>query len=219
MTVVEERPAAGGSAAARRAMIDSQLRVSGVNDPVVLAAMAGLAREDYMPAACRATAYIDRPLPIGEGRVLAPPLSHGQMLVEAAPAATDNALLIGGGTGYLAALLAPLVGSLHVVESSQALATAAPVKAGRWTMGPLAKGVRAGAPYTLVVIDGAIEQLPASLARQLGDAGRVVTGLLERGVARLAVGRKAAGVVGFLTLGEIDLAPLAEFAAPRRWSF
>ena len=69
------------------------------------------------------------------------------------------------------------------------------------------------------MIDGAIAQFPASLAAQLADDGRVITGLIERGVARLAVGRKAAGAVGFLTLGEIDLAPLAEFAARKNWSF
>ena len=211
---------APGASAARRAMIDGQLRVSGVSDSAVLAAMGALAREDFVPEAARVTAYIDRPVPLGDGRFLAPPLSHGSMLSEAAPTLADAALLVGGGTGYLAALLAPLVGSLHVVESAAALAAAAPQHAGKWaSAGPLAQGVKAGAPYSLIVIDGAIEQFPDSLAKQLADNGRVVTGLIERGVARLAVGRKAGGAVGFLTLGEIDLAPLAEFAAPRRWAF
>ena len=205
-------------------MIDGQLRVSGVGDAAVLAAMGALPRELFVPAAARATAYIDRAVPLGAGsdgelRVLAPPLSHGAMLSEAAPTLDDAALLVGGGTGYLAALLGPLVGSLHVVESAAGLASAAPQKAGTWTSGPLAQGVEAGAPYSLVVIDGAIAQFPDSLARQLADHGRVVTGLIVRGVARLAIGRKAAGAVGFLTLGEIDLAPLAEFAAPRQWAF
>jgi protein-L-isoaspartate(D-aspartate) O-methyltransferase len=211
-------------ARARRAMIDSQLRVSGVNDVAVLAGMATLPREAFVPEARRAAAYTDRAQPLGttgggEARVLNPPLGHGQMLVEAQPTAQDRALLVGGGTGYLAALLEPMVGSLQVVESSAELAAAAPVQAGAWTVGPLAEGAAAGAPYSLIMIDGAIEQLPDSLAAQLDDKGRVVTGLIQRGVTRLAIGRKAAGAVGFLTLAEIDLAPLAEFAAPRRWSF
>ena len=206
-------------------MIDGQLRVSGVGDAAVLAAMGALPRELFVPAAARATAYIDRAVPLGAGsdgelRVLAPPLSHGAMLSEAAPTLADAALLVGGGTGYLAALLAPMVGSLTVVESAAVLAAAAPQHAGKWApAGPLAQGVKAGAPYSLIVIDGAIAQFPDSLAKQLADNGRVITGLIERGVARLAVGRKAGGAVGFLTLGEIDLAPLAEFAAPRRWAF
>jgi len=200
-------------------MIDGQLRVSGITDATVIAAMGALPRELFVPAGARATAYIDRAVPLGEGRVLAPPLSHGAMLTEAAPTLADAVLLVGGGTGYLAALLAPLAGSLHVVESAAVLAEAAPERAGHWTTGPLAQGVKASAPYTLIVIDGAIAQFPDSLTAQLADDGRVVTGLIERGVARLAAGRKAAGAVGFLTLGEIDLAPLAEFAEVRQWSF
>jgi len=219
---------APSASTARRAMIDSQLRVSGISDSVVLAAMGALAREPFVPAGARATAYIDRAVPLeagsgGESRFLAPPLSHAAMLAEAAPTGVDAVLLVGGGTGYLAALLGPLAGSLHVVESVSALAEAAPIRIGEWTAGPLAQGVKAGTPYTLIVIDGAIAQFPDSLADQLADDGRVVTGLIERGVARLAVGRKAGGpnssAVGFLTLGEIDLAPLAEFAAPRQWRF
>lgn len=209
-------------------MIDGQLRVSGITDPAVLAAMGALAREPFVPAGARATAYIDRAVPLGEGpgnerRFLAPPLSHGAMLTEAAPTQDDAVLLVGGGTGYLAALLAPLAGSLHVVENAAALVEAAPERAGHWTSGPLAQGVKAGAPYSLIVIDGAIAQFPDSLAAQLAENGRVVTGLIERGIARLAIGRKAAApassAVGFLTLGEIDLTPLAEFAELRQWSF
>lgn len=205
-------------------MIDGQLRVSGISDPIVLAAMGTLEREAFVPASARATAYIDRAVPLGqsaegETRFLAPPLSHAAILSEAAPTKDDTVLLIGGGTGYLAALLGPLSGPLHVVESVAALADAAPEKAGHWTAGPLARGDKTGAPYSLIVIDGTVAQFPESLTAQLADDGRVVTGLLERGVSRLAVGRKAAGTVSFLSLGEIDLAPLAEFAAPRQWSF
>jgi len=201
MTVVSE-PALDAPAldagAARRAMIDSQLRPSGVNDPRVLARFAEVAREDFVPAASRAVAYIDRAVPLGNGLVLAPALTHGQMLVEAGPRPDDRALLVDGGTGYLAALLKPMVAALDVIAPGDK---------------PRGKG------YTLLLIDGAIEELPATLAAALNDDGRVVTGLFERGVPRLAVGRKAAGGVGFLTLGEADFAPLAAYARPRQWSF
>ena len=196
MTVLSE-PALD-AAAARRAMIDSQLRPSGVNDPRVLARFADVAREAFVPVASRAVAYVDRAVPIGNGLFLAPALTHGQMLVEAAPRLEDRALIIDGGTGYLAALLKPIVGSLDVIAPG---------------------GKPRGKDYTLLLIDGAIEEFPAILSAALADDGRVVTGLIERGVSRLAVGRKAAGTVGLLTLGEADFAPLAAYARARKWSF
>lgn len=200
MTITDERPGTA-SQSARRAMIDSQLRTSGVNEPWVLAAMARVPREDYVPEASRAAAYIDRAVPLGNGRYLAAPLVHGRMLAEAAPTAEDRALLVGDGKGYLAALLAPLVGTLDSVD---------PADAGK---------ARDGGPYSLIVIDGAVEELPAALSAQLADDGRVVTGVVLRGVTRLAVGRKAAGEVALLPLAEIGIPVLTELAAPRRWSF
>lgn len=187
--------------AARRAMIDSQLRTSGVNEPWVLAAMAGVAREDYVPEAARAAAYIDRAVPLGDGRYLAAPLVHGRMLAEAAPTREDAVLLVGDAGGYLAALFDGLCGSLDCIAPADA-----------------AKPGKAGA-YSLIVIDGAVEQLPEALCARLADDGRLVTGLVERGVTRLAVGRKAAGEVALLPLAEIGIPVLPEFAAPRRWSF
>ena len=179
-------------------MIDSQLRPSGVNDPAVLAAFNRVRREDFVPAAAQGFAYMDRAVPLGSGKVLAPPLSHGQMLMEAAPAQADRALLVDGGSGYLAALLGPLVGSLDIIAPGEAAV---------------------GHGYTLLLIDGAIERLPQALSDALATDARVVTGLIERGVSRLATGRKAAGGFGFLTLGEADFAPLAEYAVPAKWSF
>ena len=78
--------------AARRAMIDSQLRVSGVNAEWVLAAMDRVPREDHVPAQARAHAYIDRAIPLDDGHALPAPLVHGQLLSEAAPRPGDKAL-------------------------------------------------------------------------------------------------------------------------------
>lgn len=204
MTLTENRsPVAHSGAAsdaARRAMIDSQLRTSGVNEPWVLAAMARVPREDFVPEQSRAAAYVDRALPLGDGRFLAAPLVHGKMLAEAKPEPQDKTLLIGDGKGYLAALLAPLVGSLDALDPAQAAAK---------------KGKGA---YSLIIVDGAIEEL-AALTSQLAEDGRIVTGLVQRGVTQLAVGRKAAGEVALLPLAELGIPALPEFAAPKRWSF
>lgn len=197
MTLTEDRSAA---AVARQAMIVSQLRTSGVNEPWVLEAMAGVAREDFVPAGMRDAAYIDRAIALENGRQLAAPLFYGRLLAEAAPTKEDKALLVGDADGYLAALLRPLVGSLDVVE-------------------PAAAKDVTSTGHTLLVVDGAAEELPEALTASLADGGRVVTGLVVRKVARLATGTKIAGALALLPLAEMGIPVLPELAAPKRWSF
>jgi len=197
MTLTEDRSATE----ARTAMIVSQLRTSGVNEHWVLNAMAAVAREDFVPAAMRDAAYIDRAIPLENGRFLAAPLFHGKLLAEAAPTRDDKVLLVGEANGYLAALLRPLAGSLTVVDPAELA------------------GLAGEGGYSLVVIDGAVEELPATVSAQLADGGRVVTGVVVRGVTRLASGLKAAGAVSLLPLIEMGIPALPEFAAPKNWSF
>lgn len=201
MTLTADRPIATDFAAARRAMVDSQLRVSGVNEEWVLAAMGTTPREDFVPEAARGHAYIDRAIPLGDGHALPAPLVQGRILAEAAPTAQDDVLVVSCGSDYLAELLRPLAGSVTVVSAADAAAG------------------NVHSAYTLLLVDGAVEQLPPALTDSLVDAGRVVTGLVERGVTRLAAGRKLAGTVALLPLAEIGIPVLAEFAAPKRWSF
>jgi protein-L-isoaspartate(D-aspartate) O-methyltransferase len=183
-------------------MIDSQLRTSGVNQEFVLARMSSLAREDYVPEAAKTMAYMDRAIPLGKGRFLSSPLVHGMMLAEAAPKADDRVLVVEGGTSYLADLARPLVHRLDSIGAGEVAA-----KAGK-------RG-----SYSLMIIDGAIEQLPDSLAKYLGEGGRVVTGLVLRGVTRIAAGRKIAGSVALQPLAEIGIPVLHEFDKPKAWSF
>ena len=185
---------------ARRAMIDSQLRTSGVNEPWVLARMAAVAREDFVPAAARAVAYIDRSIPLEDG-VLAPPLFHARLLAEARPLPADRALVVDGGSGYLPALLQELAGSITVISPAEAL-----------------KASRTG-DFTLLLIDGAIEQVPAALARRLAEGARVATGMIAEGVTRLAIGRKTGDAVSLLPLAEMGIPRIAAFDKPKAWSF
>jgi len=203
MTVTEERVAEEQretSLAARRAMIDSQLRTSGVNDPWILDAMGSIPRENFVPANMRDAAYIDRAIPLGGGRMLAAPIVHGRLLAEARPTQSDKVLLVGDGEGYLAALLRPLVGSLETVAPGDA-------------------GTPGDGGYSLIVIDGAIEVLPDALSARLAEGGRIATGQVLRGVTRVATGVKSGTGVALLPLAEIGIPILPEFAAPKRWSF
>jgi len=201
MTTLEERPATAPAAEARRAMIDSQLRVSGVNDPAVLAAFAAVPREDFVPADLKTAAYVDRALPLGEGHMLAAPLVYGRMLMEAALSPSDRVLVVSA-SGYLAALVEAFGCTVDRMEPAAAAAAR-----------------KSAAGVGVILIDGAIEQLPAGLSARLAEGGRIVTGLVERGVTRLAAGTRAAGEVALLPLAEIGIPVLAEFAAPKAWSF
>jgi len=186
---------------ARRAMIDSQLRTSGVNEEYVLARMLAVPREDFLPAEKGPLAYIDRAVSLGTQGHLAAPLFYGKLLLEAGPLPQDRVLVVSGGTGYLAELLRPLVAALTEMTATEALA---------------ATGT---GNYSLVVIDGAIEQLPDSLAAQLAEDGRVVTGLVLRQVTRLATGRKIAGQVNFQPIEDLGIPVLHAFDAPKGWTF
>ncbi|RVQ67879.1 protein-L-isoaspartate O-methyltransferase [Croceicoccus ponticola] len=200
-------------------MIDSQLRVSGINDPIILAAFDAVPRENYVAGDQRAIAYVDRSLPLGEGRSLSAPLSQARLVSEAMPKPTDKTLLVGGGTGYLAAVLAPLVASLDVVEDDSRLAGVAGTKAGSWHNCPLNDGWKRGGPYDLIIIDGAVEDLPKSFAQQLADDGRIVTGTVDRGVTRVAVGRRSGKAIAMRPVADIAMPVLTAFAAAKGWSF
>jgi protein-L-isoaspartate(D-aspartate) O-methyltransferase len=191
------------SAVARRAMIDSQLRTSGVNEEFVLARMLALPREDFLPADKASLAYIDRSISLAGAGHLAAPLFYGKLLIEAAPAPDDRVLVIEGGTAYLTELLRPLVADIAAISAAEAAAGA----------------ITNAAPFTLIVIDGALEELPESLTDKLAEDGRVVTGWLLRQVTRLASGRKIDGRVALRAVEDLGIPLLHAFDKPKGWTF
>lgn len=200
MTMTDNSQADAGTSKARKAMIDSQLRTSGVNEEFALARMMAVPREDFLPDDKAPLAYIDRSVPV-EGGALASPLFYGKVLLEAVPVADDSVLIVEGGTGYLAALVAPLVSSVTTVSAADAAAG------------------RIEGSYSLILVDGAIEQLPDALAKALDEDGRIVSGLLLRQVTRLASGRKIVGHVALQPVEDIGIPVLSDFNAPKKWTF
>jgi protein-L-isoaspartate(D-aspartate) O-methyltransferase len=186
---------------AREAMIDSQLKPCGIVSPRVVAAFYAVPREDFVPEARRQLAYVDAPQPLGGGRELLPPLSLGTLIEAAEATVGDRALVVGAATGYSAAILAELAGHVIALESDPALAAhARRALDGRANVrvveGPLEAGWADGAPYTLILIDGAVETLPPELIAQLAEGGRLLTILSGRDhVPRAAKGRKQAGIL------------------------
>lgn len=201
----------------RTAMVESQLRTSDVDDQRVIAAMAKVPREAYVPAERRSMAYVDRPIPLAGGRALNPPLVTGRLLTEAQIAPGDKVLLIGAATGYAAALLVDMGAVVTAVEEEGVLEIAVPgITVVR---GALNAGAADGAPYDVLFIDGAVEEVPATLVQQLAEDARVVTGVADRGVTRLSSGRVVAGVLGLNSLVDIEMVVLPGFGAPKAFVF
>ncbi|MDQ0836688.1 protein-L-isoaspartate(D-aspartate) O-methyltransferase [Sphingomonas faeni] len=208
----------------RHAMVASQLRTNAVNDQRVVAAMGRVPREVFMPADVRALAYRDATIPLGGGRYANLPMATGRLLTEAYLTATDRVLLIGAATGYTAAVLAGIVGSVVAVESDPALlAIAREALAGTGNVelveGPMQDGHAAGAPYDVLIVDGAIETVPDALIAQVKSGGRVTAGIAERGLTRLASGRKTEGGFALAAFVDVECVGLPGFDAPKPFRF
>ena len=201
----------------RTAMVESQLRTSDVDDQRVIAVMARVPREEFVPAERRAMTYIDRPIPLSGGRALNAPLVTGRLLKEAQVDAGDKVLLIGAATGYSTALLAEMGAQVTAVEEEGGADIAVPGVT--LVRGPLAAGAPDGAPYDVLFIDGAVEDVPTALVQQLADGARVVTGLVDRGVTRLCAGRVIGGALGLNSLTDIEMVALPGFGAVKAFTF
>ncbi len=206
-------------AGARRAMVESQLRPEGVTNAGVLEAMDTVPREQFVPEDSRPLAYVDRSLALGAGRFLVAPAVLGKLLTQMAPDKGERALVIGAGTGYSAAVLAHLGCDVVALESSPELAARARKLGVEVVEGTLAAGHKAGAPYDLILIDGAVEVLPEPVIQQLADGGRLGTALVDRGITRLIVGQKVAGAFGYLSIADAGVAALPGFSRPRPFTF
>ena len=200
-------------------MIDSQLRPQGVNNPAVVEAMATVAREKFVAPEARPLAYSDRAVPIGGGRLMSSATVLGLLLTEITPVEGERALVVGCGTGYSATVLEALGVEVLGLESDPALAAQAREHGINVVEGPLEQGWKKRGPYDFILIDGAIEYIPDAIVAQLTPNGRLGTSLVERGVARLVVGRRAGNGFGVHSLADAGAAALPGFVKPRGFTF
>jgi protein-L-isoaspartate(D-aspartate) O-methyltransferase len=209
---------------ARKLMVASQLRPSGVNDPRVIEAMARVPREAFVPVDRKAMAYSDRPIPLIGGREMNAPLITGRLLTELRVTAADRVLLIGAATGYGAALLAALAKHVTAVEEQPVLAEMSRATLANFPNvdvieSRLAAGHGAGAPYDVVMIDGAVERVPQTIVGQIADGGRLGAGLIEDAVCRLVLGRKIGAAFGTSAFEDGDAVMLPGFARAPAFTF
>jgi protein-L-isoaspartate(D-aspartate) O-methyltransferase len=206
-------------AAAREAMVECQLRPQGVTDPAVLAAMGTVQRERFLPSHTRPLAYVDRAVAMGEGRFLPAPAVLGQLLTQMMAERGQRALVVAAGTGYSAAVLQRMGLEVTAVESSPSLISAARELGVEIVEGPLERGYVERAPYDQILLDGAVEYIPDAIVEQLADGGRLGTALIDRGITRLVIGRKAGGAFGTLSIGDVGVPALPGFRRPKEFTF
>lgn len=168
-------------ATARRMMVDGQLRTYDITDQKLLSAMLEVQREKFVPATMAGIAYLDTDVAVGHDRRLLKPMVLAKLIQAAGISPSDSVLDVGCATGYSAAVLAKLAGSVVALEADAALADAARrtlgAGAGAVTVvtGPLADGCAAKGPYDVILVNGAVETVPPQLFKQLKDGGRLVT--------------------------------------------
>ena len=169
---------------ARRTMVDCQVRPSDVTDLRLIAALLDVPRERFVPTAHRAIAYLDIDVPVSEAgspRALLKPMVLAKLLQAAGLSEGDHVLDVGCATGYSSAVLAQLTHDVVALEEDATLAAAASealaVTGGAnvsVARGPLNRGWEQGAPYDVIVLEGASEVVPDALLSQLKDGGRLV---------------------------------------------
>jgi len=205
-------------AAARLNMVECQIRPNRVVDEAVVAAFASLPRERFVPVPLRGIAYVDEDLPLGNDRFLMEPMVLARLLEAAAVGPADIALDVGCATGYSAAVLSRLANTVVAVEEdrdllAQATANFAALSIDNIALleAPLAQGSPKQAPYNVILIDGAVDEVPKALLDQLAEGGRLVTVLGRSSPRRAMLIEKIGGTIARRPLFEAAVAPLPGF--------
>lgn len=202
-------------ALARRNMVEGQLRPNRVTNSQLLAAVGELPRERFLPEGLRAIAYADDDVPLGNGRFFMEPMVLGRLVQSLQSGEGDRALVLASGRGYGAALLARLVKSVTAVEGDATLAAAAEqtmkelgITNVQQIVGDPEGGAPAGAPYDVVLIEGAVRLVPQAIVDQLAEGGRLAT------VVAGAAGTMGTAQVMLKENGAVSGRPLFEAGTP-----
>lgn len=199
-------------------MVDGQVRTTDVTDAALLAAMLEIPREAFVPADRQALAYVDEDLAIGAGRFLMRASPFAKLVQLADIRDGDLVLDVGCGTGYSTAVLARLAGFVVALESDAAHAA----EAGRALAangsdnvsvveGALPAGHPAQAPYDVIVIEGAVDEVSPQLLAQLKDGGRLVAVVGAGNSGRATIWIKEAGLTSSRSAFNAAVPPLDAF--------
>ena len=203
---------------ARRNMIECQIRTNKVVDKALLSSMGQAPRERFLPDALRSVAYIDEDLQLNAERCLLEPAVLARLLQELALTPGDAVLDIASGTGYAAAVMARLAGAVFALESDAELQGKAAGLFGELALdnivpveGDLGAGCAEHAPYNAILIEGAVDTVPAGILDQLAEGGRLAAIVMENGVGRATLFRKDGGHLSRRVIFDAYVPVLKEF--------
>lgn len=207
-------------------MIDCQLRPNEVNDERIIAAIQAVPREVFVPKAKRSVAYVDEDICVGDDRFLMEPRVFARLLMAADVQDTDIVLDIGCATGYSSAVIAGLADAVVAVEEKEDLAALAEKKLADLDVMNVAvvtcamcDGVAKQGPFDVIFIEGAVEEIPSALLKQLKNGGRLVCIKLERGVGRAHIITNTDNVLEYRNLFDADVAALPGFEKTQSFVF
>ncbi len=213
---------------ARFNMIEQQIRPWEVLDPQVLNLLSVVRREDFVPLAHKALAFVDMEIPLGAapGQVMLAPRVQARLLQELALKNTDKVLEVGTGSGFMAALMAHQAASVLSLESDASLAAQAQAnlqKAGisnvtvRTADG--SQGATSDAPFDAILLSGSVAEVPTALLQQLKDGGRLVAIVGEEPMMRATVVTRTNDSFTTTEPWDCNAPRLAGFAEPSHFAF
>ncbi len=212
---------------ARFNMIEQQIRPWDVLNVAVLALLAIVKREDFVPPEHRALAFADTEVPLPNGQCMLSPKVEARLLQELDVRKHERVLEIGTGSGYMAALLAHRaqhVATLEIDPQLAAFAAANLKRAGVMNATVVtadgAQGHAAEAPYDAILLSGSVADVPATLLAQLKPGGRLAGIVGQDPVMRAELVRRGGGEgVERIVLFETYAPRLRNFGEPPRFHF
>ena len=213
--------------AARANMIDCQLQPNKVTDERIIGAFASIRRELFVPEPLRGVAYVDDDLPLGGGRYLMAPMVAARLLQAAAIERTDTVMVVGAGVGYEAALAALLGRSVVALEDDAVLARLGRgalvehrIASVNFVESPPPQGHRARSPYHVILFAGAVAEIPAEIAAQLGEGGRMVAVLRAGGKpGQATLTTRTGGILAGRAIFDATIPLLPAFAPKPAFAF
>ena len=212
---------------ARFNMIEQQVRPWNVLDAGVLALMAVVKREEFVPPAFKSIAFADMEVPLGHGQCMLAPRVEARLLQELAVQKTDKVLEVGTGSGFMAALLGHQAQRVLSLELESALVDMARTNLQLAGVGNVdvrqadgSQGAAADGPFDVILLSGSVAEVPPELLNQLKVGGRLATIVGEEPMMTATLITRTSNTDFRTTRPWDTVAPrLKNFAEPSRFSF